>query len=128
MAPARTTPDVETVFGLIGQPWKARWAAPPTPGAPEDFAGFREPGFAKIAISFRADPYGSSASILTVETRVLLTDPDSRRRFLRYWQVVGPFSHLIRPQAFRMLSRRLNPSRRPLKYHRGPSALRRTGR
>ena len=41
---------------------------------------------------------------MTAETRILLTDPNGRRRFLRCWRVVGPFSHLIRRRAFRLLS------------------------
>ena len=47
----------------------------------------------------------------TTETRVVLTDPESRRRFLRYWRAVGPFSRLIRWKALRMLDRRLNRPR-----------------
>jgi hypothetical protein len=37
---------------------------------------------------------------MTVETRIRLTDPDSRRRVLRYWRMVGPFGQVIRWQAF----------------------------
>ena len=40
---------------------------------------------------------------MTAETRILLT-ANGRRRFLRCWRVVGPFSHLIRRRAFRLLS------------------------
>ncbi|MFR9805159.1 hypothetical protein ACL02T_23160 [Pseudonocardia sp. RS010] len=100
------TPGVETVLGSVGRPWTLGGAEPQVTA--ETFADFADPGFAKIAISFRVTPYGSSASILVVETRALLTDARSRRRFLRYWRVVGPFSHLIRRRAFRMLDRRLN--------------------
>jgi hypothetical protein len=60
----------------------------------------RRARFGKIAISFGVDPYGSRASIMTVETRIRLTDPDSRRRVLRYWRMVGPFGQVIRWQAF----------------------------
>lgn len=100
-------PDVEMVLGMVGRPW-ARGATPSTPVTPETFSDFAEPGFAKIATSFRVDPYGGGWTILTTETLVVLTDPESRRRFLRYWRVVGPFSHLIRWKALRMLDRRLN--------------------
>lgn len=101
------TPDVEMVLGMVARPW-ARHATPATPVTPETFREFAEPGFAKIATSFRVGPYGSGSTILTTETRVVLTDPESRRKFLRYWRVVGPFSHLIRWKALRMLDRRLN--------------------
>ena len=101
------TPDVEMVLGMVGRPW-TRGATPSTPVTPETFRDFAEPGFAKIATSFRVAPYGSDSTILTTETRVVLTDPESRRRFLRYWRAVGPFSNLIRWKALRMLDRRLN--------------------
>lgn len=102
------TPGVETVLAGVGRPWTVGGAGPARPVTAESFADFDEPGFAKIAIGFWAAPYGSSASILVVETRALLTDPASRQRFRRYWRVAGPFSHLIRRRAFRMLDRRLN--------------------
>jgi hypothetical protein len=101
------TPDVEMVLGMVGRPW-TRSATPSTPVTPETFKDFAEPGFAKIATSFRVDPYGTGSTILTTETRVVLTDPESRRKFLRYWRAVGPFSNLIRWKALRMLDRRLN--------------------
>jgi hypothetical protein len=101
------TPDVEMVLGMIARPW-TRGTTPSTPVRPETFRGFAEPGFAKISTSFRVTPYGRTSTILTTETRVVLTDPESRRQFFRYWRVVGPFSNLIRRKALRMLDRRLN--------------------
>lgn len=102
------TPEVEMVLGIVGQPWKPVGGSPSTPVTPETFAGFREPGFLKIATSVRVDPYGAASTILTVETRAVLTDEESRRRFRPYWHVVGPFSRLIRWKAMRMLDRQLN--------------------
>lgn len=102
------TPDVEMVLGLVGQPWKLRGASPSTPVTPETFTEFHEPGFLKIATSVRVDAYGNGSTILVVETRAVASDPESRRRFMPYWRVVGPFSHLIRWKAMRMLERRLN--------------------
>src|SRR5664279_670006 len=48
--------------------------------------------------------YGNDSSILTVETRVAITDDESRRRFRRYWLLIGPFSSLIRRMALRLLA------------------------
>src|SRR5215213_1917910 len=42
---------------------------------------------------------------LATETRVRCTDPASRRSFLRYWTVVGPFSGLIRREMLRSIRR-----------------------
>ena len=63
---------------------------------------------ARVFTSLRVDPKGSSTSILTVKTRVRLTDADSRRRFKRYWLVVGPISSLIRDTTLRQLTTRLH--------------------
>ena len=80
------------------------------PTTPEQFASFEDPGFAKIATSLRVDAYGNDASILTMETRVAITDDTSRRRFRRYWLVIGPLSSLIRRMALRQLSTELRRS------------------
>jgi hypothetical protein len=71
---------------------------------PERFMSFDQPGFAKIATSLRVDPYGNRSSILTMETRVAVTDDASRLRFRRYWLLVGPFSALIRRTTMRRLA------------------------
>lgn len=105
------TPDVEMVLGQVSRPWKSVAAAADAPTTPVQFTKFDEPGFAKIATSVRIDPYGDDSSILTLETRVAITDDESRRRFSRYWVLVGPFSSLIRLMALRLLAKQL---RRPV--------------
>ncbi len=67
----------------------------------------RRARFAKIAESTRVDPYGDRFSIVTVESRVALTDEDSRRRFRRYWLTMGPFMKLMRPTIMHALERQL---------------------
>jgi hypothetical protein len=91
-------PDREFVVGSIGQPWKLRGGTSPR----ADFATFDEPGYAKMALSFRSD-----GKMLSTETRVLLTDEASRRAFRRYWIVIRPFSGLIRRLWLRAARRRL---------------------
>lgn len=100
-------PGVEVVYGNVGKVWRAAGGAPEHEVTAQEFAGFAEPGFAKLAESLRVAPYGAYASILTQETRVTTTDEDSRRRFGRYWLAVGPFIHLIRPAVMRALAREL---------------------
>lgn len=59
-------------------------------------------------------PYGVGGCVLTLESRVLMTDEDSRRRFRRYWLAAGPFIRLMRPTAMRALDRQLrHDSSRP---------------
>jgi len=100
-------PDREVVLGAATQPWE------PEPGfrslGPEEFLGFDEPNFAKIAFTLRADPappdyaqirsigdLEEAESILRTETRVICTDAHARDRFRRYWSLVSPGSILIR--------------------------------
>jgi hypothetical protein len=100
-------PGVELTFGQVGKPWKPRGGAPDNPVTRAEFAAFDQPGFAKLVESTRVDPYGERSAIVTTETRVACTDQDSRRRFRRYWLVVGPCSHLLRGIALRMYARKL---------------------
>lgn len=104
------TPGAELVLGQVGRPWKGVAVSTHVPATPEQFTSFDDPGFAKIATSLRVDPYGNEASILTMETRVAIADDSSRRRFRRYWLVIGPFSSLIRRLAMRRLSQELRRS------------------
>jgi hypothetical protein len=104
------TLGVEMVLGQVSRPWKAVAASTKAPTTPEQFTSFDEPGFAKIAASLRIDPYGNDSSILTLETRVAITDDKSRRRFRRYWLLIGPFSSLIRRMALRLLATELRRS------------------
>ncbi|WP_029704954.1 hypothetical protein [Arthrobacter sp. TB 26] len=100
-------PGAEMVLGQVSRPWKSVAASADVPTTPQQFAGFSQPGYARIAVGLRIDPYGAGSSIVTVETRVAIRDEKSRRRFRRYWALVGPFSSLIRRMALRQLAREL---------------------
>lgn len=92
--------DPETLVG-IGRPW--------TPAARllavDNFAGFDEPGYAKLGMDLRALAEGAGSRLET-ETRVFLTNPAARRRFAAYWLVVRPFSGLVRRLWLRAARRR----------------------
>lgn len=88
-------PEREIVIGAIGVFWtpQIKWEDV----RPEDFESFDAPGFGKIAADFSLRPYGEARTLLTYEARTRLTDPDSRRRFRRYWMLVSPFvGHIMR--------------------------------
>ncbi len=92
----------EMVAGILGRFWSLTGNV-----CEGDRAAFLEalsPGTAKAAWNFRVDPTPRGAR-LTTETRVLCADDDSRRRFRRYWAVVGPFSGLIRREMLRLIRR-----------------------
>lgn len=52
------TPGVELVWGQVSRPWKPLATSTGAPGTPEEFAGFDQAGFAKIAFSLRVHRYG----------------------------------------------------------------------
>ena len=100
--PLDEDPGTEFVLGLVGQFWRPR--ARLLRLEPEDFEGFDRPGYARAALSFRAEPLGDEGgrSVLSTETRVACTDDKARGKFLLYWTLVGPASGLIRRQALAM--------------------------
>lgn len=94
-------PDSEIVLGLTGRFWR------PTGRlirlAPDEFAAFDEPGWAKAVWNFHVESKGPGSRVST-ETRVQATDDAARRAFLLYWRVVGPFSGLIRRRALALVA------------------------
>ena len=93
----------EVAFGTVTHPWRIGSEAPLEVGR-EAFAAFCAPGYAKVAFSIRADPYGPGRTQVMTETRVKTTDLRSRKRFAAYWVVVGPLSALIRRLALRRIA------------------------
>jgi deazaflavin-dependent oxidoreductase (nitroreductase family) len=98
---------VEIVLGQIGRPWKPVGASSGPSVEPAGFAAFDQPGFAKIAFSLGVQPYGTTSSIVTMDTRIVVTDPKSRQRFARYWTLVEPFVRLIDRMTLRLLGAEL---------------------
>ena len=96
-------PDRELVLGVVGKFWR------PTSGfrriEPGEFADFDAAGFAKAAWNFVVSERAERGSTVVTETRVLCTDDDARRRFSRYWWLIGPFSALIRRIMLREIKR-----------------------
>lgn len=90
----------ELVAGAVGRPWNLFEPL----RRDVDVATFDEPGYARMALGFHARD-----GVLTTETRVLLTDEDARRRFARYWRVVGPLSSLTRRSWLAAAKRRAAP-------------------
>jgi len=83
-------PGEEFVLGAVGKFWKPaiEWAAVDA-GA---FESYDRPGYAKLAIGVSVRPYGTGRTLVTYEARTATTDESSRRRFRRYWTLIGPFA------------------------------------
>jgi hypothetical protein len=96
-------PD-ELVVGGVGCFWRA--SAEVRRVSADEFAAFREPGYAKAAFNMYARPSPGGGTLLTTETRIQATDDHARRSFRRYWRVIHPGSAAIRRARLRASRRR----------------------
>jgi hypothetical protein len=94
----------ELVVGAVGRFWRANGDVRRV--SPDEFAAFREPGYAKAAFNMHAQPSAEGGTLLTTETRIQPTDSHARRRFRRYWLLVHPGSAAIRRAWLRAIRRR----------------------
>ena len=81
-------PGREIVMGAVTKPWEANPVFRALP--PDEFASFQEPGYVKIVWTLHANPVGEGGSVFRTETRAIATDPESRRKFRRYWAFLSP--------------------------------------
>ena len=96
-------PGEEIVLGLVGKFWTATGCIENI--SANEFRDFTAAGFAKAAWNFSLHTNAHGVTQLATETRVLCTDETSRKRFLRYWRFVRPFSGLVRIAALRAIKR-----------------------
>jgi hypothetical protein len=93
-------PPQEIVFGLIGRFWTPfprfqRFQA-------DNFVSFNQAGLAKAVGNIAIIPLGDARRVrITTETRVQCMCDSSRRSFRLYWQLIGPFSGVIRKEWLR---------------------------
>jgi hypothetical protein len=104
--PVRTIAPLQLVVGVVAQMWQPGGRAARIPDGAA-FLAFDRPGFVKVAMNFslRGQETGPRVEVVT-ETRVLATDPASRRGFARYWKVIRPGSGAIRRAWLRAIARR----------------------
>ena len=85
----------EIALGAVGKYWQPTitWRNVPA----DEFTAFAEPGWGKIATALTTVPYGDRQTLLSYVCRTTTTDPESRRRFGRYWWLIRPFvAHIMR--------------------------------
>ncbi len=90
-------PGEEFVFGAVGKFWQPdiEWRRV----APDEFAGFDDPGYAKLAVGLSVRPDGDGRTLLSYEARTATTSEEARRSFRRYWRVIGPFAGYLMARA-----------------------------
>ncbi len=74
------------------------------PGDPA-LRAWSDPGWIKVAMEFRLEPT-PAGTLFSTETRILPTDPRSRRSFAAYWFLVRASSAAIRREVLRVVARR----------------------
>ncbi|MGZ8632459.1 MAG: hypothetical protein ACXWZZ_01210 [Solirubrobacteraceae bacterium] len=92
------------VLGGVLSPWRVR-GGHRTVGSVDELRAFAEPGWVRVAAAFTVTPDGAGCRVAT-ETRIVATDEGARRRFGRYWRLIGPFSSITRREMLAAIRRR----------------------
>jgi len=92
------------VLGGVLAPWRLRGGHLRVASA-EELRAFAQPGWVRIATAFTVAPDGDGCRVAT-ETRIAATDAAARRRFGRYWRLIGPFSGITRREMLAAIRRR----------------------
>jgi hypothetical protein len=87
-------PGRSLVMGAVTKPWEADVHFRAVPA--DHFAAFAEPDLVKIVWTLEAEPIDAASCRFATETRVAATNEWARRRFIRYWRLVGIGIVLIR--------------------------------
>ena len=87
-------PDDEIALGLVGKFWRPVIEFASVDAA--DFAGFREPGYAKTVYALSVRALDQHRTLLSGLMRTATTDEHARRWFWRYWTFgIGSGAHLL---------------------------------
>ena len=99
-------PPREIAVGAIGKVWRPAIPFVHVPDAAA-FAGFAQDGYIKVAWALRVVRESDQASQVEFELRVVATDDDAWKKFLRYFRLIGPGAHFIRRVLLAQLERDL---------------------
>jgi hypothetical protein len=93
-----------SVSGLAGMLWALGDTFVRFDG-PAAFAGWREPGYCKVAVRHEVLPDGNGSEIHS-EVRIWCTSRRAQLRFRPYWAVIGPFTRFIGSELLSAATRR----------------------
>lgn len=96
-------PGTELVVGAVGRFWRKDYGGRKV--SADGFIGFREPSYAKLAISLSVRPAGTG-SIVCYEARTTTTDEAARRKFRIYWRLIAPGVALVMRRVLRRIKAR----------------------
>ena len=97
-------PHIVIAAGL-SQAWRLLGGLPPPQLDAAALRAWSQPGWIKVGMEFRLEPI-PAGTLLSTETRVLATDPRTRRAFAAYWFFIRAGSGAIRREVLRTVAHR----------------------
>jgi hypothetical protein len=97
-------PEVVIAAGL-SQAWRLLGGATPPLLDAAALRAWSQPGWIKVAMEYRLEPTPTGTR-LSIETRVVATDPRTARAFATYWFLIRASSRAIRREVLRTVARR----------------------
>jgi hypothetical protein len=94
----------------LSQAWRLLGRLPPPLLDAVALRAWSQPGWIKVAMEFRLEP-AAAGTRLSTETRVVATDPRTRRLFTAYWLFIRPGSGAIRREVLRVIGDRAESAR-----------------
>ena len=101
-------PHVVISAGL-SQAWRLLGGSIPPHLDAAALRAWSQPGWIKAGMEFRLEPV-PAGTLLSTETRVVATDPKTRRAFAAYWFVIRAGSSAIRREVLKVVARRAESS------------------
>lgn len=95
-------PHVVIAAGL-SQAWRLLGGSTPPRLNAAALRGWSQPGWIKVGMEYRFQPIPVGTR-LSIETRILATDPKTRRAFAAYWFFIGASSRAIRREVLRVVA------------------------
>jgi hypothetical protein len=96
----------------LSRAWRLLGGLPPPRLDAAALRAWSQPGWIKVAMEFRLGP-APVGTVLSTETRILATDPRTRRSFAFYWFLIRASSAAIRREVSRVVARRAQSPRTP---------------
>jgi hypothetical protein len=87
----------------LSQAWKPTGGTRPPSLTARELRAWTAPGWIKVAMEFRLVPEQRGTRV-RCETRILATDPKTRRHFALYWLAIRPFASAIRREVLAVVA------------------------
>jgi hypothetical protein len=93
----------------LSQAWRLLGGSTPPLLDATGLRNWTDAGWIKVGMEFRLES-APTGNLLSTETRILATDPRTRRAFAAYWFIIRPGSGAIRREVLRIVAHRAESS------------------